>query len=117
MISNKKVRFSAICNLEGDLLHQRRREDVRSLFSLEETKKQLQNTIDSCKSNSDIKDKIGKPMYSVTSFEKIKRITMPIDDEYLLFVSMDTHEEEVEKFKNVDIKNILILLENNLTKS
>jgi hypothetical protein len=116
MMSNKKVRFSAICNLEGKLLFQKRREDIRELFSLEETQKQLSGTIDSWKSRSEIRDKIGKPMYSITSYEKIKRMTIPIDDEHLLFISMDNKEEEVEKFRNIDIKNISTLLENDPTK-
>jgi hypothetical protein len=116
MMSNKKVRFSAICNLEGKLLFQKRREDIRELFSLEETQKQLSGTIDSWKSRSEIRDKIGKPMYSITSYEKIKRMTIPIDDEHLLFISMDNKEEEVEKFRNIDIKNISALLENDPTK-
>jgi hypothetical protein len=116
MMSNKKVRFSAICNLEGKLLFQKRREDIRELFSLEETQKQLSGTIDSWKSRSEIKEKIGKPMYSITSYEKIKRMTIPIDDEHLLFISMDNKEEEVEKFRNIDIKNISALLENDPTK-
>jgi len=116
MMSNKKVRFSAICNLEGKLLFQKRREDIRELFSLEETQKQLSGTIDSWKSRSEIKERIGKPMYSITSYEKIKRMTIPIDDEHLLFISMDNKEEEVEKFRNIDIKNISALLENDPTK-
>ena len=116
MMSNKKVRFSAICNLEGKLLFQKRREDIRELFSLEETQKQLSGTIDSWKSRSEIRDKIGKPMYSITSYEKIKRMTIPIDDEHLLFISMDNKEEEVEKFRNINIKNISALLENDPTK-
>ena len=116
MMSNKKVRFSAICNLEGKLLFQKRREDIRELFSLEETQKQLSGTIDSWKSRSEIKEKIGKPMYSITSYEKIKRMTIPIDDEHLLFISMDNKEEEVEKFRNIGIKNISALLENDPTK-
>ena len=116
MMSNKKVRFSAICNLEGKLLFQKRREDIRELFSLEETQKQLSGTIDSWKSRSEIREKIGKPLYSITSYEKIKRMTIPIDDEHLLFISMDNKEEEVEKFRNIDIKNISALLENDPTK-
>ena len=116
MMSNKKVRFSAICNLEGKLLFQKRREDIRELFSLEETQKQLSGTIDSWKSRSVIREKIGKPLYSITSYEKIKRMTIPIDDEHLLFISMDNKEEEVEKFRNINIKNISTLLENDPTK-
>ena len=117
MVSNKKVRFSAIYDLEGEMLFQKRREDIKTLFSLEETKEQLNNTINSWKSRGEIKDKIGKPLYSVTSYEKIKRMTIPIDDEHLLFISMDSNDEEVEKFNNISIKNISALLENDPTKT
>ncbi|MBT5200697.1 MAG: hypothetical protein HOK63_05640 [Thaumarchaeota archaeon] len=117
MISNKNVRFSAICTLQGEMLFQKRREDIKSLFTLDETKSQLEKTIDSWKSRGDIKDKIGKPLYSITSYEKIKRITIPIDEEYLLFISMDNNDKESEKFSKITIKNISALLENDPTKS
>ena len=117
MISNKNVRFSAICTLQGEMLFQKRREDIKSLFTLDETKSQLEKTIDSWKSRGDIKDKIGKPLYSITSYEKIKRITIPIDEEYLLFISMDNNDKESEKFSKITIKNISVLLENDPTKS
>lgn len=117
MISNKKVRFSAIYDLDGEMLFQKRREDIRTLFSLDETKNQLTKTIDSWKSRAEIKNKVGKPLYSVTSYEKIKRITIPIDDEHLLFINMDNHDDEAEKFSKINIKNISALLENDPTKS
>jgi len=117
MISNKNVRFSAICTLKGEMLFQKRRGDIKSLFTLDETKSQLEKTIDSWKSRGDIKDKIGKPLYSITSYEKIKRITIPIDEEYLLFISMDNNDKESEKFSKITIKNISALLENDPTKS
>ena len=44
-------------------------------------------------------------------------MTIPIDDEHLLFISMDNNVDEVEKFKNISIKNIAALLENDPTKS
>ena len=111
MISNKNVRFSAICNLQGDLLFQRRREDIKTLFSLEETHEQLIRSIESWKSKSEIKEKVGKPVYSVTSYEKIRRMTIHIGDERLLFISMDNSEDKVEEFKDINIKNISKLLE------
>ena len=117
MISNKNVRFSAICTLKGEMLFQKRREDIKSLFTLNETKSQLEETINSWKSRGDIKDKIGKPLYSITSYEKIKRMTIPIDEEYLLFISMDNNDKESEKFSKINIKNISALLENDPTKS
>ncbi|RMW35493.1 MAG: hypothetical protein EA439_01295 [Nitrosopumilus sp.] len=117
MVSNKNIRFSAICSLDGELLFQKRREDVKELFSLEETKKQLNQTIESWKTRAEIKDKIGNPLYSVTSYEKIKRMTISIDSEHLLFISMDNKNDEVEMLKKIDMKNISALLDIGLTTS
>ncbi len=72
MISNKHVRFSAIYDLQEELLFQKRREDIRELFSLKETKEQLNQTIKSWKSRAEIKDSVGKPLYSIISYEKSK---------------------------------------------
>ena len=117
MVSNKNIRFLAICDLDGELLFQKRREDIKELFSLEETKEQLSRTIESWKSRSEIKEKIGNPLYSVTSYEKIKRMKFPIDEEHLLFISMDNNEDEVNMFKNINTKNISTLLDIGPTKS
>ena len=111
MVSNKNIRFVAICSLDGELLFQKRREDVKELFSLEETKEQLNRTIESWKTRGEIKDKIGNPLYSVTSYEKIKRMTISIDSDHLLFISLDNKEDEVEMLKKIDMKNISALLD------
>lgn len=116
MVSNKNIRFSAICSLDGELLFQKRREDVKELFSLEETKEQLNRTIESWKTRGEIKDKIGNPLYSVTSYEKIKRMTISIDSDHLLFISLDNKEDEVEMLKKIDMKNISALLDISPTK-
>lgn len=111
MLSNKNIRFSAICSLDGELLFQKRREDVKELFSLEETKGQLNKTIESWKTRGEIKDKIGNPLYSVTSYEKIKRMTIAIDSDHLLFISLDNKDEEVEMLKKIDMKHLSAILE------
>ncbi len=45
---------------------------------------------------------------------KNQRMTIPINEDHLLFISMDNRE--VERFKNINIKNISTLLENDPTK-
>ncbi|AJM91920.1 hypothetical protein NPIRD3C_0706 [Nitrosopumilus piranensis] len=43
-------------------------------------------------------------------------MTFPIDEEHLLFISMDNRDEEVELFKSINIKNISRLLDIGPTK-
>ncbi len=111
MISNKKIRFIAICNLNGQIIFQKRSEEAKQLFSLEESKELLKKTIDRWNERSRVKDKIGEPMYSVTAYKKIKRITLPIDSEHLLFLSIDNNDNDIEKFGTFSIKNIHKILE------
>ncbi|MCE9651633.1 MAG: hypothetical protein K8Q89_01025 [Nitrosarchaeum sp.] len=38
-------------------------------------------------------DKVGHGLYTIASYEKIKRVTIPLDNENLLFMSMDNTQK------------------------
>ena len=43
---------------------------------------------------------VGSGLYSITSYEKIKRISIPLDDEKLLFISINNELSSKTKTKN-----------------
>ena len=48
--------------------------------------------------------KIGRAKYTVTEFEKIKRISMPIDNNYLLMVTAEVninHDDLIKRILNL----------------
>ncbi len=66
------------------------REGIRNLLSPEESKKSLVLAINAWKRN-ELASKIGKGQikYVLAEYEKIKRITMPLGDKHLLYVTTE----------------------------
>ena len=87
--SDRKIRYAAICDMEGKILLSRHRPSQKNFLSLDETKNQLQRAANAWKSRFDLENKIGKGMFVVASYEKVKRVTIPLSKEFLLFISMD----------------------------
>ena len=99
---DKSIRFAAISNTAGEILWNSKRKDAKIRIPLSETKKTLQREakdwIDRCKTED--RTSIGRAMYHITSFEKIKRITIPIDAFHLLFMSIDNEPMKNTKRKS-----------------
>ena len=107
---NKYVRYAAICDAEGQILCDKRARDQENLLTVEETKTLLKTALDRWRKRYELADKIGKGEYAVVSYEKIKRITVPLDKNRLLFVS-------VEGGKNVRMRDIMEIVDYALNKS
>jgi len=99
---DNSIRFAAISNTSGEILWHSKRDDTKLMVPLSETKKTLQREgsdwIDRCKLED--RNNLGRAMYHITSFEKIKRITLPIDAFHLLFISVDNEPLKKSKRKS-----------------
>lgn len=103
MEANKYARFAAVCDEGGDILWQSHRNDVNNILSLEETKESLKRSMDTWKSRDVLSHKIGKGKYAIVGYEKIKRITVPLQNGHMLFVSVEGEKPEYIK----DIMNVV----------
>ena len=95
-----KIRFATIFDVNGKILYSAHRQGVTNLLSPEENKKSLELAVSAWKARSEFTPKIGKGNYVLASYEKIKRITIPLDDEHLLYITMETsanHDKIIEK--------------------
>jgi hypothetical protein len=99
MKSDPKIRLVIICDLTGKIIHSDHREGVKNLLTPEESKKSLELAVNSWKTLNQFAPKIGKGKYVLAEYEKIKRITMPLGDEHLLYV---TTEVEVDHSVLID---------------
>ena len=99
---DSSIRFAAISNTSGEILWHSKRNDTKALIPLSETKKTLRREgsdwIDRCKIED--RNNLGRAMYHITSFEKIKRISIPIDAFHLLFISVDNEPLKKSKTKS-----------------
>jgi hypothetical protein len=89
MKSDPKIRLVTICDQNGKIMHSDHREGVRNLLTPEESKKSLDLAVNAWKTRSELAPKIGKGKYVLAEYEKIKRITMPLGDNHLLYVTTE----------------------------
>ena len=87
MSLNPNVRLVTICDVNGKIMYSQHREGVKNLLSPEESKKSLELAINAWKVRTELANKIGKGKYVLAEYEKIKRITMPLGDKHLLYVT------------------------------
>jgi hypothetical protein len=83
------IRLVTICDSDGKTMYSRHRQGVENLLTPEETKKSLEMAMTGWKVRSGLSHKIGKGKYVVAEYEKIKRITMPFGDDYLLYLTTE----------------------------
>lgn len=97
---NYPLRFIGVCTKQGKLLESVYRKDLVPLFSDTE----LQFSILKTALRSSIRDneqKLGKVLYTVTTYEYVKRATIPLDDELLLVCSFEKNADENSVIKNI----------------
>ena len=97
---DSKIRFATIFDVNGIVLYSAHRDGVTNMLSPEENQKSLDQAVSAWKNRNEFANKIGKGMYVLAVYEKIKRITMPLDDEHLLYITTEVnanHDKIIEK--------------------
>ena len=88
---DENIRLAIISDTDGKILVSSKRDSVNLQVPLAETKRALKREsddwIDRCKAADRVP--LGEPLYHITSFDKSKRITRPIDAFHMLFISID----------------------------
>jgi hypothetical protein len=120
MRSDPNIRVSIVSDIEGNILAVNHREGITNYLSPEETAASLKRAAVAWKGRRDLYPKIGKGMYAAAAFEKITRITFPLGDDNLIFVSLgsdttrlDLHEGGQKKI----VENVLGILSRDPTKA
>ena len=107
MNSDPNVRLVTICDQNGKIMYSDHRQGVKNLLTPEESKKSLELAINAWKTRSALAPKIGKGKYVLAEYEKIKRITMPLGDNHLLYVTTEVgsdHSALINKVRNLNLK-------------
>jgi hypothetical protein len=94
-----KIRFAGICDETGDIKYGGQREGIKNLLSSEETKRSNLQALARWGLRNSLAPKIGKGKYAMAEYEKIKRITVPLENYHLLLI---TTEIEADHGKVID---------------
>ncbi len=88
-----KIRFVGICDDTGEIRYARQREGVNNLLSAEETKKSNVAALARWGLRKSLAPKTGKGIYAMAQYEKIKRVTVPLENDYLLLVTTEVEAD------------------------
>ena len=83
------IRLVTICDSEGNTIYSRHGEGVKNLLTPEESKKSIQMAMTGWKARNELSHKIGRGRYVIAEYERIKRITMPFGEDYLLYLTTE----------------------------
>jgi hypothetical protein len=86
---DKNIRMVTICDTDGKIMYSDHRPGITNLLTPDESKKSLEMAVNAWKSRSQLAPKIGKGRYVLAEYEKIKRITMPLGDRHLVYVTTE----------------------------
>ena len=92
--ANKNVRYACICDQNGGILWNSRRNDITSLMTLEETKASVKRACENWEERNKLSGKIGRGRYAIVDYEKLKRITVPLRNNHLLYVHVEGNKPE-----------------------
>ena len=120
MDSDVNIRHSIVTDIEGNILATSHRDGVTNFLSPEETANSLKRAATAWKGRKELAPKIGNGLYAVAAFEKITRMTFPLGDDNLIFVSLgsDTVRTDLHAGGQKQIvEHVLNILSKDPTKS
>jgi hypothetical protein len=106
--SDKAIRFVGISNKMGNQLISRYRSGLTPLLTPSEIEMYAMQTVLRMNTRKDFELKLGKPIYSFTLYQKVKRVTIALENkEYpILMASFDIEADH----DNVIVNKILPLI-------
>lgn len=97
-----KVRYAGVCDETGETKYGGQREGIKNLLSREETKKSNLQALARWGLRNSLAPKIGKGKYAMAEYEKLKRITFPLEQESnLLLVTTEVDADHTRIIDNV----------------
>ena len=84
-----KVRFVGVCDNTGGIKNGGLRDGIKSILTDDEIKKSNLISLQRWRLHNTLADRIGKARYAMEEYEKVKQITMPLEDEHLLLISTE----------------------------
>jgi hypothetical protein len=104
---DKTITWIGIANNFGVLLNVEYREELIPLLTEEENEEYVSSTITRHKTRIKFESRIGKLIYALGRYQKLNRVTIPINENYYLLIALDT---EVRDFDSTIMEKIIPLI-------
>ena len=90
------IRLVTICDMNGKIMFSDHKAGVSNLLTSEESKRSLEMAINAWKERTRLAPKIGKGKYVLAEYEKIKRITLPLGGDHMLYITTEPQADHVK---------------------
>ncbi|MFL6461513.1 MAG: hypothetical protein ACJ71J_11325 [Nitrososphaeraceae archaeon] len=99
---DKMIRFAGIANIRRTIASAKYRDGLVPLLTQEETIESIEHSISRMSTRRLMESKLGKTIYSITLYEKVKRAIIPIgkDGDFVLMVSFDNEADHDSIIRN-----------------
>jgi hypothetical protein len=89
---DESIRFVGFATITGAILAIKYRANLRPLLTREETASSIKYSIWRVESRRVLEEKLGKTLYVIATYEKVKRATIPVGQEgqSILVISFDS---------------------------
>ena len=87
------IRFAGVCDDTGQIRYGGQRQGVNNLLSSEETKRSNLQALARWSLRNSLAPKIGNGRYAMAEYEKIKRITFPLENFHLLLITTEVQAD------------------------
>ena len=100
--TDESIRFVGIATLTGAILAMKYRANLIPLLSQEETASSIKYSVWRVESRRVLEEKLGKTLYVIATYEKIKRATIPVGQEgqSILVISFDIESDAESIIRN-----------------
>ena len=100
------VRFVTVLGNQGQVVYGGSKQGIENYLDPYDQKLSAEHILRSWKARKEFEDSIGKTKFSMAQYEKIRRHTIPIDHNQLLFITTES-----KLSNNLFIENVLELVD------
>jgi hypothetical protein len=99
---DKTIRFAGITNMRETIIYAKYRTGLVPLLTQRETIESVEHSVLRMSTRMLMEAKLGKVLYSITFYERVKRAILPIgkDNDFVLIVSFDNEADHDSIIRN-----------------
>jgi hypothetical protein len=99
---DKMIRFAGIANMRRTIVSAKYRAGLVPLLTQEETIESIEHSVSRMDTRRLMEAKLGKTIYSITFYEKVKRAVIPLgkNSDFILMVSFDNEADHDSIIRN-----------------
>jgi hypothetical protein len=93
---DKSIRWVGVANKYGILLNTEHRDGLQPIMTDEENEEYAQLTVTRHKTRVRFEPKTGPLIYALGKYEKLNRVTLHINTDYFLLITLDVEEKNFD---------------------